>query len=302
MMPEPVWWSGARLLAALTPERALEGIRRRVAQPGRGQSVRWHYAGEGTEALVMLGDDAVTGLALQKTLFVRPGLPGVVAVSSLQDGRPLLFLDGAVFTGIRTAAIAAYAVSQLASSRRRQTVLGAGFEAYFHARAVGQLGGLEELSLWNRTPERAERLRQRLVSDPMLHGVAITAVSDLDGAVRDRDVIITVTGSPTPLVRRVGPRTLVVAMGSYRPTDREVAGDVLADALLVADCPWAWDEAGEFVLARQEGAVVAPPRILWDPNFEPVGRPVVMKSIGAAFYDVAVAATLMADPMTSGGR
>lgn len=287
------YWAALDLQERLTPSLALEGIQRAVTRGMSPTSVRWRYQGDHADVLVMMADDRQASLLVQKTLWVVSGLPGTVALYSAQ-GNPLVFCDGAVFTGIRTAAIAAYAVSRLGHGRQRQALLGAGFEAYFHARALASLGGLEELRIWNRTKSKAHDLESRLRRDSIFRGISLHVCGTVDEAVRGVDVVTTVTASPKPILHQSEDGMLVLAMGSWQPNQRELAGPVLDNAHIVVDCPAAWDEAGEFVLARKEGYRIPEPSLLWDPALSSaMGRTTVVKSVGAAIYDLAVATMLL---------
>ncbi|MCL5115968.1 MAG: hypothetical protein M1272_02335 [Firmicutes bacterium] len=299
-MKNPRWLDGEALSRVLTPRLALGGIQRAVVGGHHLESIRWHFESGAGSALVMMADDPERALSLQKTLYVRtnqrPSLPGFVAVSDLERGTPLAFLDGAVFTGIRTAAIAAYATHAFAAARARQALLGAGFEALYHARALADLGGMEALTLWNRTSERAQALAARLREEPELQGVDIRVAADAAQAVSRADVVTTVTGSPLPVLAEdgLGETVLINAMGSYRPTDREVDGPVLQGARIIVDTPSAILEAGELVLGKAEGYVAEPILHLWESDaLGPRPGRTVMKSVGAAFYDLAVAAALL---------
>lgn len=296
---QPLWLDPESLDRLAPPAVVLDAlVHALTGHHGEDRSVRWHYTGEGGLALVMAVDDAASDLAVEKTLFVRsdnaqrglPPLSGHVALSELSTGRLLAMADGAWFTGMRTAAIAAFATQQLAFKRARHLLVGAGYEAFFHARALADLGGMTHLTVWNRTPAKAQSLAARLRASGAMAGVAIRVVDRLTDAVGQADVVTTLTGSPEPLiVSGLGPDVLINAMGSYQPHTREVGGEIVAQARLVADSKAAVREAGEFVLPGVECGQV---QYLWDDSLAPQPGITVMKSVGAAFYDLALARRL----------
>lgn len=296
---QPLWLDAEALDRLAPPSVVLEALSHALAGPqGVDRSVRWHYTGEGGLALVMVVDDAGSDLAVEKTLFVRadnvqrglPSLSGHVALSELSTGRLLAMADGAWFTGMRTAAIAAFATQRLALKRARHLLVGAGYEAFFHARALADLGGMTHLAIWNRTPAKAQTLAGRLEAHDAMAGVAIQVVDHLATAVGQADVVTTLTGSPEPLiVSGLGQDVLINAMGSYQPQTREVGGEIVAQARLVADSTAAVREAGEFVLADVHAGQV---QYLWEADLAPRPGITVMKSVGAAFYDLALAKRL----------
>ena len=300
-MSEPIWLDSAALDRMAPPAVVLEAISEGLNHPqGADVSVRWHYSGIGGNALVMVVDDVESDMAVEKTLFVRPdnparGLPslsGHVALSELSTGRLLVMADGAWFTGMRTAAIAAYATRRLAVRRSRHLLVGAGYESFFHARAFADVGGMTHLAIWNRNQLKAEALAARLRQSPWMRGVTIRVATQLSDVIGEADVVTTLTGSPEPLVvSGLGRDVLINAMGSYQPHTREIGGEVVAQARLVADSEAAVREAGEFVLAGVEpgsGRV----QFLWDNVLAPQPGIQVMKSVGAAFYDLALAKRL----------
>lgn len=298
---EPIWLDPEALDRLAPPSVVLAALSDALARPhGVDASVRWHYSGAGGTALVMVVDDPESDLALQKTLFVRPdnirralpGLSGHVALSELSTGRLLAMADGAWFTGMRTAAIAAYATQRLALNRARHLLVGAGYEAFFHARALADLGGMTHLTIWNRTPGKAQILADRLKDTDWMTGVTIRVAARLSDAVGHVDVVTTLTGSPEPLiVSGLGEDVLINAMGSYQPHAREIGGDVIAQARLVADSETAVREAGEFVLDGME-PTTGRIQFLWEPLLAPQHGVTLMKSVGAAFYDLALARRL----------
>jgi ornithine cyclodeaminase len=108
----------------------------------------------------------------------------VYALFDARDGRPLAMFDGEELTARRTAGASAYAASCLArADARRLTLVGSGrlarglVEAHMHVRSI------ERVSLWSRTPEHAQ------AAAAMAGGLPVTAVRDLERAVRDADVL-----------------------------------------------------------------------------------------------------------------
>jgi len=299
---EPRWVGGSTLEEILLPQIARTAVSQALRAGHWSESIRWHFSGEGGAALVMMADATALRLAVQKTLFFRsdnrrlglPNLPGVVAGFDVETGTPLFVVDGAVFTAIRTAAIAAYTTETLAVARGTHAILRAGFEAYYHAMALYQLGGMERLIIWNRSPDHAEALVQRLRRDGRLIDVHIEVGVSVNDAITEADVVTSLTASPTPLIYGGLQNTVLInAMGSYQPNMREIDGSLFQDAHLFADSPAAILEAGEFVMAGQEGYLHAHIRGLADASeVGPQEGRTIMKSVGAAFYDLWVAASL----------
>ncbi len=290
------WISAPELECLLTPRWARAAVSRAL-EAGRGQEAHTPLRQlvpmpRGT-LFVMPGSWA--GSLAVKLLNDRPGqadtLPGVVVLFDDETGQPRAILDGPVLTALRTAALAGWATERLARARRRVAVVGAGFQAWYQVEALLDLGGVEALALWNRTGGRALALAERVRAwHPDL---AVSVAETVSQAVRAADVVTVVTRSPSPLLDRsmLAAHAHVNAMGAYRPADRECASDVMHAATVYADTREAvLAESGDVRIPIAEGRL-APEAVL--PLASAPARPpaglTVMKSVGAALFDVAAA-------------
>ncbi len=161
------------------------------------------------------------------------------------SGVPVGLLDGDTLTARRTAAISALAARHLARPEaHRLLVIGTGQLAPVVAAAhvaVGQPGGAPtQVSFWGRrmvaAESAAERARTEIEGDGT-SGVTLTAVSDLEVAVAEADIVVCVTASSDPILygRWVSPGTHVNLMGSFRPDMRESDDDLIRQATMYVD-------------------------------------------------------------------
>jgi len=166
------------------------------------------------------------------------GLPsgdGMFLLLDADTGVPAVLLEEhGYLTDFRTAAAVALTLKYLAPSDAHDALLvGAGALARLTARAMVAQLPLARLTLWNRTPERAEGLARELAQ------VVETRVAPaLESAVRDHRVIVTATASTTPLVMAswVAPGTHVTSVGTGSPEKIELEPALLRRAdKLVAD-------------------------------------------------------------------
>src|SRR5262249_2356723 len=114
------------------------------------------------------------------------------------------------------------------------------------------------------------------------------------------DVVCCATSAPTPLFADsdLRPGAHINAIGAYLPTMREVPGATVARARVVVDSrASAWAEAGDLILARDEG-LIAEAHIAGElgevvlgqaPGRMDEGQITLFKSVGIAAQDVAVA-------------
>ncbi|WP_053959351.1 ornithine cyclodeaminase family protein [Sulfobacillus thermosulfidooxidans] len=301
-------WLGAKDLEALLDDEILRRhVAMRLTAPLAGEPVRVVQSDDKGHLILMAASWQDLSLSVVKVLYERPDnksrgkgkpvLNGTVSIYR-DDGEVIAVADGAAFTGLRTAAIAALATQWLSVSHSCQCIIGAGFEAYYHAKALSCLPGVQTIRLWNRTPEAAYALQERLCSLPRFSHLSVTVHRAIEEALADADVITTVTSSPTPLldVRMIKQPVLINAMGAYLPNTRELSSDIVAQATLYADfLPACLREAGDFLIPAGEGLVdltkIRP--LASAPHYGPEQGITVMKSVGSAVFDLACAECLV---------
>ena len=124
------------------------------------------------------------------------GLPthqAIIQLFSAKTGEPLASMDGRLITEMRTAAVSAVATKLLSPPDAKVlAVLGTGVQARAHIRALRLVRTFDEIRVWGRTPEHAQRVADEL---------GVLAVLDLEQAVRGADVVVSVAHVNDPLVR-----------------------------------------------------------------------------------------------------
>ena len=231
-----------------------------------------------------------------KALCVMPGNPargldshqGVVILSDAETGIPTAILDASAITAIRTAAVTAVATRTLARSGATVlAILGTGVQGRAHLRALGHdFAEVREYS-------------------PSTGGSA-------EEAVRGADVIVTVTSSREPVLKRewISPGAHVNAVGASMPSARELDTDTVVAAALFCDSRESLrNEAGEFRRALQEGAITGEDHVrgeLGEVLADQVdGRRdddelTVFRSLGLAIEDLAAAQLAVASARAKG--
>jgi len=166
------------------------------------------------------------------------GLPsgdGMFLLLDAATGVPdLLLEEHGYLTDLRTAAAVALTLKYLAPKDARAALLvGAGALARLTARAMIAELPLARLTLWNRTPERADALAKELGSV-----VATSVAPALEHAVREHRIIVTATASTTALIKAawLTPGTHITSAGTGSPEKVELEPEVLRKAdKLIAD-------------------------------------------------------------------
>lgn len=197
-----------------------------------------------------------------KTVNVFPGntahgLPALHAVYTLFDattGAPLAQIDGGEITARRTVAASALAAGWLARhDARRLLVVGAGRVAALVPEAMRAVRpGLAQIEVWNHRPARAAALAGRWRAE----GLDARAVTDLERAVREADIVSCATLATSPLVqgRWLAEGTHLDLVGAFTPQMCEADADCLRRCRVWVDTPEALAKAGDLLQAAAAGA------------------------------------------------
>jgi ornithine cyclodeaminase/alanine dehydrogenase-like protein (mu-crystallin family) len=212
------------------------------------------------------------------------GLPTHMATIFLverETGAPLAVMDGRLITEMRTAAVSAAATKLLARPDAKVlAVLGSGVQAHSHVQAMRLVRDFEEVRVWSRTPDHAERFAEE-------HGARAMSA---EGAVEGADVVVTVTSAREPVLKGawLKPGCHVNAVGAPRPDWRELDDEVMKNVLFVDSRAGALKESGDVMLSGAQiyaeiGEALAgkvPPR---------ADETTVFKSLGMAVEDISAA-------------
>ena len=216
------------------------------------------------------------------------GLPTMIATLLLLDpatGVPLAVMDATWLTELRTAAVSAVATRALRDKRpKRLAILGSGALARSHALALAAVVPLSHIRVWSPTRANAERCAADIDG---------SASPDAESAVRDADIVVTVTNASTPVLmgRWLKPGALVHAVGAPRPGWRELDDEAMGTYLIADNRLAAENESGDVILsgARVQCEIG---EVLAGKVRVPDGVTIVFKALGQAVED-AVAAQLV---------
>lgn len=113
---------------------------------------------------------------------------------------------------------------------------------------------LRRVRVWSRSPENAERFAR---DERERHGIEVEVSSSAADAVRNADLICTTTASREPILHGewLAPGAHVNAVGACFSNTRELDTETARRARLFADSRESClNEAGDFIIARNEGA------------------------------------------------
>jgi ornithine cyclodeaminase len=207
------------------------------------------------------GEHAAYGL---KAVCVFPGNPaigkdahqGSVMLFSAETGELLALINASAITAIRTAAVSGVATHLLAREDAAElAIIGAGVQARTHLQAMAAVRPLKRVRVASRTKESAGKFAVEMSAH---YDFPIEPVDTVEAAVRDADVITTVTSAAGPILQRdwIAPGTHLNVVGSSIPTTREVDTATMAAASLFVDRRESTlNEAGDYLFAAKEGAI-----------------------------------------------
>ncbi len=181
---------------------------------------------------------------------------GLVILFDPESGAPVCVVHAGELTAIRTAAASAVATEALArKDARRLAILGYGEQAATHARAVGKVRDIERITIWGRSPYRAQALAEQLQAEL---NIPVASARTAEEAVAEADIICTVTSAVEPILKGawVRPGTHLNLVGSSHAGPAEIANDLVARSRFIADSrEGVLAQGGEFLRARAAGLI-----------------------------------------------
>lgn len=107
---------------------------------------------------------------------------------------------------------------------------------------------ISSVKVFSRTPERRERFATNMSAKL---GVDVSAVQSAEACVREVDVLITITNSPTAVFSGewLSPGTHINAAGAMRPTRRELDDEAVrrTNVIVTDDVDQAKHECGDLI-------------------------------------------------------
>ncbi|MGZ6132748.1 MAG: ornithine cyclodeaminase family protein [Myxococcaceae bacterium] len=301
----------------LTYPAAIRLVREAMIALSRGETLQLlrsilrlspgHAVGTMTGAL---GADAAFGVKLLSVFqenFARgkPSHQGLVVLFEPESGAPVCALDAGEITAIRTAAATAVATDALARpDARRLALLGYGEQASTHVRALREVRRFDGITVWGRSPARAEAFARR--TERAL-GVPVRASSSAQEAVAEADVVCTLTAASEPVLlgRWLRPGTHVNLVGSSYLGPVEVDSDLVVASRFIADSrEGCLRQGAEFVKAKEAG-LIGEDHLVAEigevlsgkvPGRRTAGELTVYKSLGHIVQDLATGWALYSQP------
>lgn len=172
-----------------------------------------------------LGRAAVKWLAAYRQ-NPRRGLPAISALDLVTDtetGMPVALVDGTSVTNMRTGGHAAVGAKYLArSDSETVAIIGCGNEGRTHLRMLHELFPISTVVAFDIDVAQVDRFREEMRE---ALGVAVEAVSNVETAVADADIVCVVTTASRPVLMEewVRPGTHVCATTGFYDVDKACA-------------------------------------------------------------------------------
>jgi ornithine cyclodeaminase/alanine dehydrogenase-like protein (mu-crystallin family) len=208
-----------------------------------------------------MGDRAVFGAKLISVFpenFAKgvQSHQGIVVLFDPESGAPVCIAHAGEITAIRTGCASAVATDALArADASRLALLGYGEQALTHARAISRVRKLSAITVWGRSPERAQAFAEKLEAEL---AIPVTPASTARICVVDADIICTLTAAKEPILEGqwVRPGAHVNIVGSSYAGPAEVDHDLVVKARLIADSrEGVLAQGAEVLRAKQAGLI-----------------------------------------------
>jgi len=194
-----------------------------------------------------------------------PTLIGLIVVFDAETGKPLGITDASFITGIRTGASGAIGAKYLARKNSKNLlVLGAGNQAIFQiAATLTALPNLKKIMISARNKIKlksfissiSQRLQQEFGIDT--ETIIFEEVECLESAVKNSDIIITVTSSRVPLIKNhwVRKGTHISCIGADMVGKQEIESEIMSKASIYVDDMEHCVQVGEIELPLKQGII-----------------------------------------------
>jgi ornithine cyclodeaminase/alanine dehydrogenase-like protein (mu-crystallin family) len=180
-----------------------------------------------------------------------------VLLYDMRDGALVAIIAARWLGALRTGATAAVATKHMArAGAKRLAVVGAGEQGETQVLNLAALLQPERIVAADQSPESLEAFASRLLQT----GIRVDTTTDIEGAVRESDVVCTSTTSRTPIIKTawVRPGTHINAIGANVANRREVEVELLRGSRVVVEYKeQAFQEAGDLVVPMKAGEINA---------------------------------------------
>ncbi|MBR2121919.1 MAG: ornithine cyclodeaminase family protein [Lachnospiraceae bacterium] len=187
-----------------------------------------------------------------------PSHQGQILLFESEHGSLLAGIDATSVTKIRTGAVSAVATRLLARpDSSRLCILGCGTQGESHIDAIVPFFDIKTITLWDAFPEAAGALAAK-AGEGAARGIDIRVCDTAEEAVRDADIICTVTPSALPVLcgSWLKSGAHINAVGACAPNARELDSEAVRRAAFFGDSIDSVEhESGDYLFPLKEGVI-----------------------------------------------
>lgn len=228
----------AELQAVLTPEDCLTAVEEAFRALGEGRaapprSLGLHAAAGTFHIKAAMADVFAAKINANFPENPRrhalPTIQGVIVVMDMERGTPLAILDSALITTLRTGAATAIAAKYLALAEAATiTVIGCGTQGRASLESLRLVRPIRKAYAYDMSAAVADRFAREMDAH---------AVTSLDAAIADSDIVVTCTTARAPILdtHHLHQGLFIAAVGADNPEKQELAPAVLRDSRVVVD-------------------------------------------------------------------
>jgi alanine dehydrogenase len=168
--------------------------------------------------------------------FDLPTVFSILIYTHPETGFPLAICDGSYHTVMRTGAAAAVSAKHMArKNSKRLAIVGAGHMASGTLATCNEVFKWKDVRVWSRTQKTLDSFIRK--EQPKYPGLKISVSTNLEGTVRDADVVVTVTPARGPIVMNdwISPGTHIAAVGADKGGDQELDPKIVQRARIFVD-------------------------------------------------------------------
>ena len=245
----------------VTIRDAIEAVEEALALAARGEATnrpRERVGGPG-RAWLHLMPAAIWAWGLMGFKAYATGPAGsrfMLFLFDARTGEPLAAMEAGRLGQLRTGAASAVASRRMARPDSHvMALIGAGYQAEAQLEALAAVLPLRRVYVVSRRPERARAFCERMT--PKVPGVELQVAASAEQAVREADVVTTITTARTPVLQGdwLRPGTHINAAGSNHPARQELdlRAVLRAHRVVVDDLEQARRECGDLIAAEPHG-------------------------------------------------
>lgn len=241
-----------------------------------------------TKLITVHGNNAEHGL---------PVIQGEVIIFDTATGLRIALLDGPTVTARRTAAVSLLGIQTLLPRQPASIlIIGTGTQALAHVDALVEFFGVSRFWIAGKDGPRTQIFCDAIQERHAQVSARPTTPAALQTALPPIDVVIALTTAKTPVIpAHIGPSTLAIGVGAFKPDMAEFPAALLHARQIVVDDPaGARHEAGDLIQANIDWTRVRGlAAVLSDQGVQSAPLP-VLKTVGQAAWDLAAARVALA--------